>query len=446
MKKKKTIQKKGTAQRKNALLRKNSVRYRQQRRKNIFMILAGILILIALAGCVVGIRKAVSTFNEKRARIQLEKQKEQEDQRTIRIGLTGSMMLHDALLDSKWYSSDREHFDFSEIFKYITPYYSAVDFMTCEFEGALTGGDYSGYPSFSSPDEIVQTLADSGVDLQLLATNHIYDEGSNGLHRTMDVYDQKNLDYTGIRQNTEIKNYKIVDLKGAKIGFINYVYETQGGNVRLNDAPVSGADEDLINTFDYEELNDFYTELGKSLEEMKRDGAQFLIVNMHWGTEYQLTESEVQDEIAKKLCSMGVDAVIGGHPHCEQPIDLLESEEGHKMFCIYSVGNALSNQRKELISQMREGHTEDGVMVTLVLYKDQEDQIILKNVELLPTWVSCQETSKGRQYYILPLDQVENLERNTGLSGIQKDAQASYDRTMSVLGAGLQKARAALQQ
>ena len=47
-------------------------------------------------------------------------------------------------------------YDFSSIFKYITSYYSAPDFMTCEFEGTLSGSDYFGYPNFKSPDAIVK--------------------------------------------------------------------------------------------------------------------------------------------------------------------------------------------------------------------------------------------------------------------------------------------------
>ena len=43
---------------------------------------------------------------------------------------------------------------------------------------ALTGGNYSGYPTFCAPDAIADALAENGIDMCLLANNHIYDGGA----------------------------------------------------------------------------------------------------------------------------------------------------------------------------------------------------------------------------------------------------------------------------
>ena len=356
----------------------------------------------------------------------------------ITIGFTGCMLLHDQILES--YTNDGETYDFSDIYRYIKPYYSSVDYMTCEFEGALTGSDYSGYPSFHSPDQIIEAIQASGVDLQLLATNHIYDGLSAGLHRTMDTYDNKKVTYTGIRQQVTDKPYYIADIRGIKVGFINYVYRDSEDEFYLNSIPVASGDQKLINTFDPEKQELFFSEIEKNLSDMKAEGAQFLIACMHWGIEYHLEEAEYQDQIAQKLCDLGVGALIGGHPHCEEPIDLLTSSDGeHSMFCVYSVGNALSNQRAELIDTMPDGHTEDGVMVTLTLHQDENDLVSLKDVSILPTWVYKAGNENHYQYYILPLDSLESIETDTGLKGILTDAKKSHARTMSVLGSGLQK-------
>ena len=126
-------------------------------------------------------------------------------EKDITIGSTGCMLLHSPFIDS--YPDAEGNYDFSTIYKYITPYYSAPDFMTCEFEGSLAGPDagYSGYPLFLSPDVIIENIKDSGVDLQFLATNHVYDGGSDGFHRTMQVYDEKNIAFSGIRENSTAK-------------------------------------------------------------------------------------------------------------------------------------------------------------------------------------------------------------------------------------------------
>ena len=363
-------------------------------------------------------------------------------EKDITIGSTGCMLLHSPFIDS--YPDAEGNYDFSTIYKYITPYYSAPDFMTCEFEGSLAGPDagYSGYPLFLSPDVIIENIKDSGVDLQFLATNHVYDGGSDGFHRTMQVYDEKNIAFSGIRENSTAKQYVVEEINGIKVGFIDYVYETDGEGTNLNGIPLMQEDWDLVNSFDYNDLDSFYKEMQSNIASMKSEGAQFIIAQMHWGIEYQLEEADYQDEMAQKLCDLGVNAIIGGHPHCEQPIDVLDTSDGSgHMFCIYSEGNALSNQRTYLMDEMPTGHTEDGVMVTLTLHQDSDGSVSIKDVDLLPTWVYRYQDNDGSKYYILPLDDVANIEKTTGISDIQQEAQDSYDRTMEELGPGLEKAK-----
>ena len=363
-------------------------------------------------------------------------------EKDITIGSTGCMLLHSPFIDS--YPDTEGNYDFSSIYKYITPYYSAPDFMTCEFEGSLAGPDagYSGYPLFLSPDVIIENIKDIGVDLQFLATNHVYDGGSDGFHRTMQVYDEKNIAFSGIREKNTDKQYVVEEINGVKVGFIDYVYETDGEGTNLNGIPLMQEDWDLVNSFDYNDLDSFYKEMQNNIASMKSEGAQFIIAQMHWGMEYQLEEADYQDEMAQKLCDLGVNAVIGGHPHCEQPIDVLDTSDGSgHMFCIYSEGNALSNQRAYLMDEMPTGHTEDGVMVTLTLHQSADGSVKIKDISLLPTWVYRYQDNDGSKYYILPLDDVTNIEKTTGIRDIQQEAQDSYDRTMEELGPGLEKAK-----
>ena len=364
------------------------------------------------------------------------------EEKTITVGSTGSMLLHSPFLTS--YPDANGEYDFSSIYKFITPYYSAPDFMTCEFEGTLAGKEagYSGYPNFKSPDIIIENIRDSGVDLQMNATNHVYDGSSVPFHRTMDVYDEKGIAYTGIRQRPEDKRYYVADIQGVKVGFMNYVYETKGDGVDLNGIPVTAEDGELINSYDADYLNDFYAEAEQNIRDMRADGVRFIFADMHWGIEYQLQESEEQRKIAQKLCDLGVDALIGGHPHCEQPIDVFTSADGsHNMFCIFSVGNALTNQRAYLMDQMPDGHTEDGVIINLTLHQAVNGKVSIVGVDMIPTWV-YRFANNGSKYYIFALDDVEHLEETTGVTGIKAEAQASYERTVEELGPGLEKAKA----
>ena len=98
------------------------------------------------------------------------------------------------------------------------------------------------------------------------------------------------------------------------------------------------------------------------------------------------------------------------------------------------------------MDEMPTGHTEDGAMVTLHLHQNSRGEVSLTDVDLLPTWVYRYSDESGSKYYILPLDDVANIESTMGIADIREEAQASYDRTMEVMGPGLEKAKEAFLQ
>ena len=136
---------------------------------------------------------------------------------------------------------------------------------------------------------------------------------------------------------------------------------------------------------------------------------------------------------------------MGGHPHVIQPIDLLESanDPSHKTVCLYSTGNALSNQRLGAISYVKTAHTEDGIIFNFSFAKYSDGTVRLENVELIPTWVNMHtpaDTGK-KLYEVLPLDkQIEDWKTQFSLTDdTMKQAEDSYNRTMKIVGSGLEK-------
>ncbi len=414
-----------------------SIRQKKRRRSNKLKIITLVLTLCVIFGGIgLGIAakkapEASSDFIQKTPEIQ---------PITITIGSTGDIMLHSPSYKPAEYKVDGDY-DFSKIFAFISDVYSAPDYMAANLETTLPGKEagYSGYPLFKSPDSIATTLTSSGVDLLLLANNHIYDSGKNGFLRTSQFLADSGIDYTGAAHSDEEKKYLIKDINGFKAGFVNYTYETpSSGDVKAINANYMDASvAPYLNSFDPNDRESFYTEFSAVLENMRQDGAEFIIFYPHWGNEYQLAACDWQVEMAQRLCNMGVDAVIGSHPHVVQNADVLTSEDGsHKMFCAYSLGNQLSNQRRQLM-KLSTGHTEDGLVVNLEITKDAKGEVSLTGVDYVPTWVY---KSAAGLYYILPLNDIENLESTTGLSGIASQAQASYDRTYTTISEGMQKA------
>jgi poly-gamma-glutamate synthesis protein (capsule biosynthesis protein) len=185
---------------------------------------------------------------------------------------------------------------------------------------------------------------------------------------------------------------------------------------------------------------------------MEAEGAEVTMLYIHWGDEYYLEENYRQNDIAQKTCDMGIDVIVGGHPHVVQPMELLEStvDPDHKTICIYSVGNVVSNQRLGNISQIDTPHTEDGALFSVTFEKYTDGRVYVAEVDVLPTWVNMYRNENDKTVYaILPLEE-ERREEWAELfdlpGAILTAAENSYDRTMKIVGEGLSQCQTYLEQ
>ena len=207
---------------------------------------------------------------------------------------------------------------------------------------------------------------------------------------------------------------------------------------------MSAGTSPLLNSFHYDDLGSFYQNVEANLSAMKEEGVQYSIAYMHWGEEYHTTESEVQREMAQKLCDLGVDVLIGSHPHVIQPVEVFKSSDNtHTMPCAFAIGNLLSNQRRDYIDQMPTGETEDGLFVTLSLTSGKDGKITLTDMEFTPTWVYYSE-DPSPEYYILPLDKTSLQKSSAKLGDIDSEVQESISRTEKIIGPGVEKVKQAL--
>lgn len=432
--------------------KQSAARQKRRRKRQIQrLILIGVMLLILILAVwlVRAVFKGISNkVEEKKAKAtaaEVENNKSKIEEKTAVITTAGDIIMHKPFLESSVYY-DGQSYDYNPIFKYMKEIYEAADFSVVTTEYALTDGNYSGYPTFCAPDAIAEALAANGLDMCLLANNHIYDNGDEGIQRTMDVLTENNLLYTGTRKTEEDKNYIVQEINGIKVGFFNYVFETEkyGDSKTINGIAVSEKSENLINSFQEAAPQSLYDEVEQILADMKEEGVEYTIAYMHWGVEYQTKENSYQDTIAQELCDMGVDALIGSHPHVIEPVDLLESSDGkHKMVCAYAIGNHLSNQRTEYMEGLTNGYSEDGMVVTLTIHRDTKGKITLDNAEFIPTWV-YHDQSVDNEYFILPLAHPDEIKESSGLDGIATDVDASLERTNSIIGDGVKKVQDAL--
>ena len=356
---------------------------------------------------------------------------ENEEIKYIDIVSLGNLIIHQSQING---AKNENGYDFSPSFQYIKDMVSDADISLGILEGTLAGGEPTGYPYFNSPDEVVDSLRDTGIDIVNYANNHIYDYDDEGLQRTIEVTKEKGLDVLGVKSTEEEKNYLVKEVNGIKIGFLAYVFETSmiNGHKTINSNILSTYSENLINTFNYNNLESFYNRIESEISEMKAEGVEFIIASMHWGEEYNTYIEATQNEIAKKLNELGVDIILGGHPHVIQPYEIMCNESGHSTFVIYSQGNSLSNQSEQEIGV---AESEDGIMIKFTLEK-KDGNVSLKEYKIIPTWVYKEEKVNGTYYHkIIP---VEEALANPEEYGINSDVYArlenSLNRTKSILG------------
>lgn len=356
---------------------------------------------------------------------------ENEEIKYIDIVSLGNLIIHQSQING---AKNENGYDFSPSFQYIKEMVSEADISLGILEGALAGGEPTGYPIFNSPDEVIDSLRDTGIDVVNYANNHIYDYDDEGLQRTIEITKEKGLDVLGIKSTEEEKSYLVKEVDGVKIGFASYVFETEtiNGYKTINSNPVSINSENLINTFNYNDLESFYNRIASEISAMKAEGVEFIIASMHWGEEYNTYTEATQNEIAKKLNELGVDIILGGHPHVIQPYEIICNESGHSTFVIYSQGNSLSNQSEQEIGV---AESEDGIMIKFTLEK-KDGNVSLKEYKIIPTWVYKEEKGDGTYYHkIIP---VEEALANPEEYGINSDVYArlenSLNRTKSILG------------
>ena len=364
------------------------------------------------------------------------------------VGVTGDILVHPGVYNSCLQEDGT--YDFNEIYEYVAPYYQQYDYMVANLEvtfGGLGTYPYSGYPTFNCPDPMADALKNAGVDMVLTANNHTYDTRYNGMLRTIEVLDNAGLEHIGTRTSVEQPNYIVKDINGIKIGMACYTYETtkdfSDGRKSLNGLILTEEASKLVSSFRYWDLEDFYRNVEADLQGMKEDGAEFTMLYVHWGNEYKTTPNSNQTTIAQGLCDLGVDIIVGGHPHVIQPFETLTSESGHTTYCIYSTGNAISNQRRDLIGSAPNGHTEDGIIFEVEFEYWSDGSYKIAEVGVIPTWVDRPWNGGDIYYAIYPIvPPVESWE-SYRLDDFD-DLRESYSRTMKILGDGINACREAM--
>lgn len=306
---------------------------------------------------------------------------------SARIFMVGDALIHSSIYQDAIQSDGS--YDFRSMLEYIKPIALKYDLKYYNQETILGGASlgYSNYPRFNSPQEVGDAFIDAGFNLVSLATNHTMDKGEVGVINSVNYWKSKeNVVFSGQWTSSEERETaEIHEINGIKYAFFSYTTWTNGLNTP------SGK----------EYLNNVYSdEKAETDIEKVKDKVDVIIVAMHWGNEYSHGVSDSQTNIANYLSSLGVNLIIGAHPHVVEPVEYINDD---KTFVIYSLGNFISDQVgiERLTGLMME------VTIKKVIDIDDSVTVSIENpkAELIYT---KSNNSRDRDFKVYPYSQLNN--------------------------------------
>ncbi len=241
----------------------------------------------------------------------------------------------------------------------------------------------------NAPLHFLDAVRKAGFDCLVNANNHDYDTGAVGIGVTIDYITQTGMFQTGTFK-TGKKHYEIIEVGGMRIGLVNM---THYHNYKEDNLTDEGLDF-LFNTYSRERAQKLY-------DQAKADGAELVIMFMHWGVEYTVEPGAAQLKMRDELTEIGYDVIVGSHPHVLQPFELVDTGS-KKVPVFYSIGNFVTNHV---------GNDRGRAIIACVDLK-RTDEGIQIGCSYVPIVVS-NDYSKNK-YAIVPLKEISAVKRNRG--------------------------------
>ena len=258
-------------------------------------------------------------------------QKKAENSKVTLVAV-GDNLIHNTLIAAG--EQEDGTLNYTSLYANIKPDIEKADIAVIDQETILGGEsfEYTGYPIFNSPWEIGDAAIDAGFDIFNCVTNHTMDKGWAGIEKEIEFFSGKsNVVQLGV--NADEASYNKItyyEKNGITFSLLNYTYGTNG-------IPLPDDKPWCVNLLDKEKVTADIKEARKY--------SDVVIVFPHWGNENSHDVSDYQKEYTKLFSDLGVDIVIGCHPHVLQPVEWVTNETtGKKMIVYYSLGNFISHQ------------------------------------------------------------------------------------------------------
>lgn len=329
------------------------------------------------------------------------------ENKTVSVISVGDNLIHSGIYKQALERGKGKSYDFSFCYSRVKPMISSADLATINQETIISKSNPpSSYPMFNSPQEVGQEIVNVGFDVVNMANNHMLDKGVKGLTEAMEFWgSQEGVVKTGgYADKNELEQVEYIERNGIKIGLVGITQYLNGLSLP-KDSPIQ-----IILTSDYKTIE-------AKIKNAKKV-CDVVLVNVHWGTEYQTEPTDEQKNLAKKMADWGADVIIGHHPHVLQPVTWIDRADGGRTLCVYSLGN--------FISQQNTGARVIGGMLRYSLVKDgASGKVSVEEVSFVPTVTHYVSGSHDVQIYPLS-EYTDELAKKQAPRLKQPDFSLSY--------------------
>ncbi|MFC7818308.1 MULTISPECIES: CapA family protein [unclassified Streptomyces] len=246
---------------------------------------------------------------------------------------SGDVLPHDSIIDRARFDAGGTGYDFRPMLAGARPVVSGADLALCHMETVYgANGDYSGYPLFKSPPEVAKALAATGYDGCSTASNHSVDDGADGIRRTLDALDRAGVRHAGTaRSEAEARTTTVLRAGRAKVAHLAYTLHTNGH-------PLPDGQPWAVDMIDEERIV-------ADSRAAREEGADVVVVSLHWGTEWQDEPDQDQLTLARSLTAAragerpAIDLILGTHAHVPQAY-----EKVNGTWVVYGMGDQIAGE------------------------------------------------------------------------------------------------------
>ncbi len=350
------------------------------------------------------------------------------------LSAVGDIMLYDSQLEDA--HEDDGTYNFLPSLASVSTLLTASDLTVGNLKVNFAGAPYAGFPDFNAPESLADTLASLGFDVLQTANTYSIQKGISGLTGTVTTVRAAGMDSLGtyLSEADKQEHQAIVrEVNGIRFAFIAFTKS-------VNNLTIPEGKEYSVDLL----CTDYDTTLGQldrtAIEEAvsaaKAQDPDVIVAMLNWGSEFETSVSELQEEAEQLLVENGVDVILGTHPHIAGPMKLSDVKVDGKdkqVFVAYSLGNFLAGNERGQASHAPESF--ESLILNLEFTKeDGETKITGANYVPLYIFDNGEDAINRYQvrsvYDVLannPTDETK-AQMEQVIADLKENTQSTFDR------------------